>query len=88
MPCMCCAWVREEGGGGEVSETRARRGKEKTRTPRNMWGRKPESHQIHVIWGTTRTGCKAVSGSVSHMGAQYVVHTSWMYDAVHAPGVH
>ena len=32
--------------------------------------------------------CAAVSERVSHVGAQYVVHTSWVYDAVNTPGEH
>ena len=32
--------------------------------------------------------CAAVSERVSHVGAQYVVHTSCVYDAVNTPGEH
>eukprot|EP00959_Pyramimonas_sp_CCMP1952_P373935 7831445-Pyramimonas_sp.AAC.1 len=33
-------------------------------------------------------GCAAESGRVPYVGAQYVVHRSWVYDAMNTPGVH
>eukprot|EP00959_Pyramimonas_sp_CCMP1952_P327860 6863925-Pyramimonas_sp.AAC.1 len=32
--------------------------------------------------------CAAAPGRLSHVGAQHVVHTYWVYDAVNTPGVH